>query len=648
MRRLILFLVVGLAAACSKRGGHAAAHRAQPGDIAIVGATVVPMDRERALPGHTVLVRGDRIVALAPSADVDVRLATVVDATDAWVLPGLVDMHVHLWSKRDLDLFLLNGVTTVRDLFGEPARVRWRDAIAKGELAGPTILTAGPILDGDPPVWPGSDVVTTADQARAAVQAQKQAGYDWLKVYSGLSADVYAAIIDEARKVGLPVGGHVPRAVGLDGVLASGQVTIEHLDGYVPFFGEPVKESKTALTVKAGVWNCPTLVVTDRFGKLDDPAQLAGTRGLELMSPIEREGWKPANDFRLRAFTPEMFEDVRQKNLRRRELVRELNAAGAKLLLGTDTGNPYIVPGFAVVDELGLLVEAGLTPWQALRTATAAAGELQGRPGELGVIAAGARADLIVVGKDPLSQVTNVADPSVVMVRGVVRRRDELLAEARKPPPSPADVLATLPALPAEGTAVASARYDVLFRDAPIGAEQANLSRGDGGPLVVHGHAVYTVPGSTQTTYRATRDAMELTTDTLAPPRVSVARKGGSVVATQDAKPPLELAADDDAVLAPQTIAEFVWYGEALATLAVGDRRTFTLVSVRTETELVLAAGFLTFTRTADADGRRHYRLAGRHGTLDATGTFSLDADGAPHRVSLALDFGTIVTQRVQ
>jgi hypothetical protein len=174
------------------------AERALAGDVAIVGATVVPMDREGALTGHTVLVRGDRIVAVAPAARIDTRAATIVDGHGKWVLPGLADMHVHIWGEDALPMFVLNGVTLVRNLTGSPDVLRWRDAIARGELAGPTILTSGPIIDGDPPTWPGSAVVTTAAASRAEVIAQKAAGYDWIKVYSGLPLEAYDAAVDEA------------------------------------------------------------------------------------------------------------------------------------------------------------------------------------------------------------------------------------------------------------------------------------------------------------------------------------------------------------------------------------------------------------------------------------------------------------------
>ncbi|HUQ04749.1 MAG TPA: amidohydrolase family protein, partial [Kofleriaceae bacterium] len=640
-------VAVTLAFGCAKKpASPKVQHVAHQGDVAIVGGTVLPMDKEGALAGHTVLVRGDRIVAVAPDAAFDVKAARVIDARGRWVLPGLADMHVHFWGKEDLDLFLLNGVTTVRNLFGSPEHVRWRDAIVKGELDGPTVLTAGPIIDGDPPVWPGSAIVTTAEAGRATVRDQKAAGYDWLKVYNGLSVEAYDAILDEAKLVGMPVAGHVPKAVGVEKVIASGQRTIEHLDGYVPFFGEPPTGDVIGPTAKAGVWNCPTLVVTDNFGKMDKPEQLAQTRGLDLVSAMVRDQWDPKKDFRLQKFTPEMFESVRQKNVKRRALVSALHEAGAKLVLGTDTGNPYVVPGFAVVEELRLLVQSGLTPWQALRMATAAAGELQGQAATLGVLAAGARADVIVVGKDPLADVTNVADPSIVVVRGKVFEREALVAAAKKPPPSPSALLAEMPALATEGTAPVRARYDVYLSDQLIGAERMIISKLDGDALVVNGQGLYVAPSSSSMTYRSTRDALDLTTDALSPPHVVVTRKGATVSGVQDGKPALEREAAADAVLAPQAIAEFVWYAAATAKLKQGESMPLTAVEVLAERSLSLDPGTFTATRIADKDGRRTYDFVGKNGKLDLKGGFSVDADGAPHEVTLTLVFGTFVMRR--
>ncbi|HEU5056092.1 MAG TPA: amidohydrolase family protein, partial [Kofleriaceae bacterium] len=488
----ILLLIAGVAA-CGRggSGGGAPAVRGQAGDVAIVGATIVTTDREGALPDHTVLLRGDRIAAVAPAATVDPGAATVIDGKGKFLLPALADMHVHLMDEGDLQLLVLNGVAVVRDLFGSPRNLRWRDAIARGEMKGPTLLLAGPIIDGDPPTWPGSAVVTTPEAARREVEAQKKAGYDWIKVYNGLGAEVYQAVLAAAQAEKMPVAGHVPGAVGIEAALRSGQRTIEHLDGYVPFRGDPrADDSIVAATAAAKVWNCPTLIVTANFARLDHPESLAGTRGLELVSAATRSAWDPKNDFRLRSFTPEMYAEARRRNETRRALVGKLAGARAPLVLGTDAGNPYVVPGFAVHEELRLLVAAGLSRWQALRAATFAASEVAGTPGAFGVVKEGARADLLLVDRDPLADLAALADPPVVILRGVVHRRGELLAAIRSAKkPSVAERLAALPAPEVEGTQLATGRYEILLNDQLVGAERAVLSRAADETRVVRGQA---------------------------------------------------------------------------------------------------------------------------------------------------------------
>jgi imidazolonepropionase-like amidohydrolase len=653
VKRLFLAFAAAVAslspAACRSGGGgdgsNAAAVHGQAGDIAIVGATVVPMDRDGTLPDRTVLVRGDAILAVAPVKEIDVGAATVVDGKGKFLVPGLADMHVHMMEESDLRLFLLNGVTTVRDLFGSPRNLRWRQAIATGQMEGPTLILAGPIFDGDPPTWPGSAVVTTPEAARREVQAQKKAGYDWIKVYNGLGKDVYQAILEEARAQQLPVGGHVPKAVGIDAVLQSGQRSIEHLDGYVPFFGEPhADDAIAAATAKLPVWNCPTLIVTDNFARMDKPESLAQTKGLEMVSASVRVSWDPKNDFRLKSFTPEMFAEARKRNDVRRGLVGKLARAGARIVLGTDTGNPYVVPGFAVHEELKLLVASGLTPGQALRAATMTASEMLDAPASFGAVAAGARADLLLVDRDPLADVSALADPPIVIARGRLYRRDQLLAAIQSAhKQSPADRLAALPALEVEGTQLAAGRYDLLLNGQTIGVERAVLSSAPDKTRVVRGQLAFDTGTSS---YRATRDTLELEGEDLAAP-VRVARQaGGKAVATPKTGDPVELAAPADAVIAPQAVAEFVWYADILAPLAVGASRAVDAVEVMTDTGLRLDPGRFTFTRKPDTDGRRTYDFTGTHGKLELTGSFTVDRDGAPHEVSLSLKFGTFIMRR--
>jgi imidazolonepropionase-like amidohydrolase len=626
--------------ACGKGSSTASKQKLQAGDIAFVGATVVPMDREGSLADHTVVVRGDRIALVAPAKSIDTTGATIVDAKGKWIAPGLADMHVHSWSDRDYPMYLANGVTTVRDMFGSPQQLEWRAAIASGKLAGPTLFTAGPIVDGDPPTWPGSAVVTTADAARKVVREQKQAGYDFIKVYSNLNTEAYDAIVAEAKAQGIPFAGHVPKAVGLEKAIASGQRSIEHLDGYLPFRGEPhIDKAVIDATVKAGTWNCPTLVVTERMGRLDNPAQLDSTAGLEYVAKPIRDRWDPKQDFRLQSWTPEMYAGMRTRNDAARKLVADLQRAGAHLVLGTDTGNPYVVPGFAVHDELALLVKAGLTPWQALRMATAAAAELVDKPGSFGVVAANARADLVIVDGDPLRDIGVLAKPSIVVVRGKQHKRDELVAALKEEPKG--DPFAALPALEPEGTKVAAPRYNILMNGSVIGQERAMISKLADGTRVVRGQAVYDTPQMVMQ-YRATVDGVEFTDG------LSVKRHGKKVIAKPAKGDPIELATAADAVVAPQTIAEFVWYAGRLATTPVGGSETITAAEVMVEMGVRLDPATFTFKRLPDADNRRVYEILGKHGQLDLKGKLTVDSDGMPHDVEATVKFGTFVTKRVE
>ena len=252
---------------------------------AFVDVDVLTMVEDDALESHTVLVQDGRIVAVGPSTSLTVpEDATVIDGTGCTLLPGLADMHVHNWTESEHLLFVANGVTTVRNMFGSPDQLAWRDEIAAGERFGPTIYTAGPIVDGSPPVWPGSRVVTSFEEGVEAVHEQAAAGYDFIKVYERLSQDAYDGIVVAAEELGIPVMGHVPSAVGLEVVLLSGQVTIEHLDKYDellrgesrPSLGRMSMENWAGVdlalapevaqrTREAGLWNCPTLVVLQKM-----------------------------------------------------------------------------------------------------------------------------------------------------------------------------------------------------------------------------------------------------------------------------------------------------------------------------------------------------------------------------------------------
>jgi imidazolonepropionase-like amidohydrolase len=413
----------------------------KPQAIAFVNVNVVPFDRERVLEGQTVIVRDGRIAQIGPASKVKVPAGALkIDGRGKYLMPGLADMHVHLSAQPDLasqqlQLFLANGVTTVRNMIGKPEHLQLRERVAKGELPGPTIYTAGPPLLGN--------TVPTPEVAERVVVEQKKAGYDLLKVHEGLTPETYAAIVATAKRAGIPFAGHVTATVGLRRALDAQQTSIEHLDGYLQAMvadDSPVKptgsqvvlgpvlehidESKipalAAATRKAGVWNDPTLTLFKLIVSDTSPEELLKWPEMQYVPAKMREAF--AKQKQSTADHPAPAEE-RQRYLElRNKMLMALHAAGAKLLIGPDSPQFFLVPGFATHRELQSFVEAGLTPYEAIEAATRNPGEyfaeVMKTPRDFGTVEVGMRADLILLDANPLQSVVNLSQRSGVMVRG--------------------------------------------------------------------------------------------------------------------------------------------------------------------------------------------------------------------------------------
>jgi 6-phospho 3-hexuloisomerase len=255
------------------------------------------------------------------------------------------------------------------------------------------------------------------------VVEHKKAGYNFIKVYSRLSAEVYDAIIEAAAKHGMPVIGHVPRAVGLKHVLAAGQHSVEHLTGYSGFLQVEDSESWQQLdetkiphiaqtTREAGTWNCVTLVVYQKRMSSEEADQEPKLAYMKYVSPVIKQRWFWSRRYR------DADPNRGRKMSNRKRMTKALHDAGARILLGSDTPNPYVVPGFSLHQELRNLVDAGLRPYEAIKAGTRDAAECLSELDEFGTISAGLRADLILIEDNPLEDVGNVARRNGVMARG--------------------------------------------------------------------------------------------------------------------------------------------------------------------------------------------------------------------------------------
>ncbi|MFH1311965.1 MAG: amidohydrolase family protein [Candidatus Eisenbacteria bacterium] len=442
---MVSLLACLLLAACTAEHGEGNLTEA----FAFVNVNLVPMDRERIIQNQTIIIQDGRVHKIGPAETVKVPdRATVIDGRDKYLMPGLADMHAHVIEVDQLSVLIANGVTTVRNMWGEPKHLEWRQRINDGDLLGPTIYTAGAIIDGDPPVFPESEVVTSPEQARIVVSKQREAGYDFLKVYNNLSVEVYDALITAAREDAIPIAGHVPANVGLDHVLAARQRCIEHLDGYEVALASDecahVEKSGLAAliltwteldrnkipnivrqTCEAGTWVCPTLIVYEKWVPLAEVNALLERDEFRYLSPSEREFHLPQNSY-TNSFTPEIFNAVALGNPVRKELTRLLHDGGVRILLGTDCGNPLVVPGFSIQEELQNFVDAGLTPYEAIKAGTHDAAEFFDAVDEFGTVTVGSRADLILLEGNPLDDVKNIGIRVGVMVRGKWYAESEL------------------------------------------------------------------------------------------------------------------------------------------------------------------------------------------------------------------------------
>ena len=413
--------VFGAAALCVAMWCAAAVPRAQHTATAFVNVTVVPMDTERTIPDATVVVSGGAITDVGPSASVKPPAgATLVDGRGKFLMPGLAEMHGHIPPPASatiedvLFLYVANGVTFVRGMQGAQGQLELREKAARNEIVAPTLVLAGPALSG------GN--AGTPEAVAAIVRKQKAGGWDLLKVQGGLNQAAYDAMAATAREVGLPFAGHVPAGVGLEHVLMRSQHTIDHLDMYAETIGgadAPVSDAAisdlVAKTLKAGTWNVPTLYVWET---LRGPVTLESRTSqpeLKYLPTAQVAQWTKGLQNRLN--TPKFDAQAAAHYIENRmRILRALNEAGAGILLGSDAPQQFNVPGFSIHREMRRMVDAGMTPYQVIRSGTANVGKHVG--GDFGTVASGQRADLILVDANPLADVANVSKRSGVMVRG--------------------------------------------------------------------------------------------------------------------------------------------------------------------------------------------------------------------------------------
>jgi len=403
-----------------------------------VNVNVVPMTSERVIAEQTVVVENGVIAAIGNVDETRIpEGAAIVDGTDRYLMPGLGEMHAHVPDtsssnlQRYFDLFVANGVTTIRGMLGRPSHLALRQQLIDGDVFGPRLVTSGPSLNG------GS--VDGAADARRQVREQQAQGYDFIKLHPGLSEEEFVAIAETANELGIPYAGHVPVAAGLDLAMRLGMATIDHLDGYLVAMLPPDSQASggyggffdvmlaaeadagkiddlAVATAAARTWNVPTQVLIEQRVNSLPVEHLLNLPGMNYMPEATVDRWisRKQQLFAERGFDPEVAELAIEL---RRRLILSLHESGARLLLGSDAPQVFNVPGYSAHRELEILVASGLSPFEALQTGTMAVAEFLGI--NTGMVQVGKDADLILLDANPLAAIENSRRIHGVMLRGL-------------------------------------------------------------------------------------------------------------------------------------------------------------------------------------------------------------------------------------
>jgi predicted amidohydrolase len=425
-----------------------------------VNVNVVPMDSERVLNGQTVIVRGGRIAEIGAAEQVKIPEGAMrIDGQGKYLMPGLVDMHVHGFNDdektaaKELFLYVAYGVTTVYHRSGNSKLLKLRERIKSDNIFAPTLFVSSPVIFGEKSLTLFGGTHDTPDEARKAVVKYAQEGYDSLKVYGDWKLEPYQALVEEAAKQKIPVTGHFARNLPLE-VNLRGRTEVAHGEEYIytyffkvakgdwakresliPEVAKATKEAGVAVTANLSTYKSIGLVIgDDSFKELQKKLELKyipQSNKDRLIS--ERNGYRNRKKYK-----PDQAPVFAGMTVFLKKLVKGMQDEGVKILLGTDAGfevQAFTIPGISAHEELRELVDAGLTPYQAILAGTRNAAEALNSANEFGTVSVGKRADLILVDGNPLEDINRISKQSGVMIRGrwlaqaeVQKKLDEIAA----------------------------------------------------------------------------------------------------------------------------------------------------------------------------------------------------------------------------
>jgi len=426
-------------------------------DLVITNVNIVPMSSDTVLLDRDVLIADGLITAIVSgtgTASVTGDI-TNIDGSGMFLTPGWTEMHAHIPTPKEGDetnvhetlfLYLSQGITTIRGMLGHPYHLSLRQSVQDSSVLSPNIYTSSPSMNGN--------TLPTADTARMLVEKYAAEGYDFLKVHPGIKRDIFDEMVKTAREVGIKFSGHVPLDVGIEHAIESRYASIDHLDGYIEglapkemrndggFFGillaDHLDDAQIGVLAKATAKQNIAVVPTQTlFTRWLAPHQLEKQMNDPEMAYIPgslRYTWRQNKERMMEnlEFDEEQYDRFVEV---RKRLIKTLHDEGVMLLLGSDAPQVMNVPGFSIHREMKTMADAGLTPYQILKSGTTNVAEFFGTSENTGSIETGKIADVVLLKNNPLENIGNCTDIEAVIYRGHLLTRDQIdagLAEIAK------------------------------------------------------------------------------------------------------------------------------------------------------------------------------------------------------------------------
>lgn len=420
----------------------------QTNSYLITNAHIVTMTTDTVLRNWDVLVEDGIIKQMGPKLQADDKV--VIDANGRYLLPGLIDMHMHLWDKFELGLYLANGVTTVRSLLGMPFHLEVKEDIRKEELIGPLFYTASPQFSGAEDGDIMKKPIESATAARALVKQYEAEGYDYIKTYNLIAPEVFDAVLEQSEETGIPVVAHPSFKVDYDYHFNPLITTVEHTED---IFQQPLnykidRENLSSVVkgyAESGQTHCPTLTVfynlTEIYKKGE--AVLNAENVAYSNSFINSAAGDYERHMSIREQDTSATERISDQHKFHVEIVGRLHKAGANIVCGTDAGVVYTAPGFSIHQELAFYREAGMSNYEALKTATVNPTKVYDEYKKFGTIEVGRMANFVLAKENPLEDLGTLKEPEWVMVKGRLIN-DSLIKDFKEKALNRSNYLATM------------------------------------------------------------------------------------------------------------------------------------------------------------------------------------------------------------